>query len=68
MSSNFGGKPKDPMPSSHTDTNKMLLFSTLIVGTVIFMGYRAAIISELSTEVKQYPFNSLESLLASDYL
>ena len=63
---NFGGKP--PFALAHKSvTLQIILFTCLLVGSVIWMAYRASLTSELSVRRVIKPFNSLESLLESDY-
>ncbi len=66
FSANFGGKPKNPLPKK-VASNRVILFTCLIVGTVIWIGYRASLTSELSVTEISYPFNSPESILGTDY-
>ena len=61
---NFGGKPSFVHKSL---TLQIILFTCLLVGSVIWMAYRASLTSELSVKRVTKPFNSLESLLESDY-
>ena len=61
---NFGGKPSFVHKSF---TLQIILFTCLLVGSVIWMAYRASLTSELSIRRVIKPFNSLESLLESDY-
>ena len=61
---NFGGKPSFVHKSF---TLQIILFTCLLVGSVIWMAYRASLTSELSVRRVIKPFNSLESLLESDY-
>ena len=63
---NFGGKP--PFALAHKSvTLQIILFTCLLVGSVIWMAYRGSLTSELSVRRVIKPFNSLESLLESDY-
>ena len=63
---NFGGKP--PFVLAHRNfTLQIILFTCLLVGSVIWMAYRASLTSELSVRRVSKPFDSLESLLESDY-
>ena len=61
---NFGGKPSIVHKSF---TLQIIVFTCLLVGSVIWMAYRASLTSELSVRRVIKPFNSLESLLESDY-
>ena len=61
---NFGGKPSFVHKSF---TLQIILFTCLLVGSVIWIGYRASLTSKLSVRRVIMPFNSLESLLESDY-
>ena len=65
LKANFGGKPKYSKPAN--TTHKIIMFECLLVGSIIWMAYRASLTSELSIKKLKLPFNSLESLLASDY-
>ena len=65
LKANFGGKPKYSKPTN--TTHKIIMFECLLVGSIIWMAYRASLTSELSIKKLKLPFNSLESLLASDY-
>ena len=61
---NFGGKPS----SVHTSSSyKIIIFSCLLVGSIVWIAYRASIISELSVLKVKMPFNSLEDLSKSNY-
>ena len=62
---NFGGKPNYSKPAN--TTHKIIMFECLLVGSIIWMAYRASLTSELSVKKLKLPFNNLESLLASDY-
>jgi hypothetical protein len=62
---NFGGKPNYSVPAN--TTHKIIMFECLLVGSIIWMAYRASLTSELSVKKMKLPFNSLESLLTSDY-
>ena len=62
---NFGGKPNYSVPAN--TTHKIVMFECLLVGSLIWMAYRASLTSELSVKKLKLPFNSLESLLTSDY-
>ena len=62
---NFGGKPNCSVPAN--TTHKIVMFECLLVGSLIWMAYRASLTSELSVKKLKLPFNSLESLLTSDY-
>ena len=62
---NFGGKPNYSKPAN--TTHKIIMLECLLVGSIVWMAYRASLTSELSVKKLKLPFNSLESLLASDY-
>ncbi len=64
---NFGGKPTESK-IKHTNSYKTLIFSTLLCGLVVWISYRAFLISELSIKYKKYPFHDLESLAKTNYL
>ena len=63
---NLGGKP--PFVLAHKNfTLQIILFTCLLVGSVIWMAYRGSLTSELSVRRVSKPFDSLESLLESNY-
>ena len=62
--SNFGGKPAK---IGGNNSHQMMVFVCLLSGSVIWIGYRASITSELSITVNKLPFNDLESLTESGY-
>ena len=64
LKANFGGKPAI---FKKNDINQITLFTCLLVGSTIWIGYRASLISEFSAIKLKEPFNDLESLLSSDY-
>ncbi len=64
---NVGGKPKNQM-ANKTESNKLVLFTCLLTGTVMWIGYRASLTSELSAKKIQYPFNSIEELYETDFV
>ena len=63
---NFGGKPSFALAHKSV-TLQIILFTCLLVGSGIWMAYRASLTSELSVRRVIKPFNSFESLLQSDY-
>ena len=64
LKANFGGKPS----SIHENNSyKISIFSCLLVGSVVWIAYRAEIISELSVLKIKMPFDSLEDLSQSNY-
>ena len=64
LKSNVGGKPNNIL--KHT-TYQILLFTCLLVGSLVWMAYRASFTSELSVRKLKLPFNNLEGVLKSDY-
>ncbi len=64
ITANFGRQPMY-LPRKHS---RLAMFTCLIVGNVIWIGYRAYLISALSVQrPKEYPFTSLEELANSNY-
>ena len=64
LKANVGGKPS----SVHKNkTYQIIVFNCLLTGSLVWMGYRASLTSELSNIILKFPFNSLETLLTSDY-
>ena len=61
---NFGGKPS----SIHENNSyKISIFSCLLVGSIVWIAYRAEIISELSVLKVKMPFDNLEQLSKLNY-
>ena len=61
---NFGGKPS----SIHEISSyKISIFYCLLVGSIVWIAYRAEIISQLSVLRVKMPFDSLEDLSKSNY-
>ena len=61
---NFGGKPS----SIHQNSSyKISIFSCLLVGSIVWIAYRAEIISQLSVLKVKMPFDNLEDLSKSNY-
>ncbi len=66
LTANVGRKLSNPLPKK-TNSNQVVIFTCLLVGNIIWIGYRASFTSELSVKHKYLPFNSLEGLLKSDF-
>ena len=66
LKANFGGKPRFVLAHRNV-TLQIILFTCLLVGSIIWMAYRGSLTSELSVKRVSKPFDSLESLLESDY-
>ncbi len=66
LMANAGRKPASKLPLKSA-ANKLVLFTCLLVGNIIWMGYRASITSELSVTKVVHPFNSMEGLSRTDY-
>ena len=64
VKANAGGKPSKIEKNT---TYQIVLFHCLLVGSVIWMAYRASFTSELSVRKLKLPFNDLESLSKSNY-
>ena len=62
----FSGKPL-PINISFLKSYKFLLFVSLLGAVVVWISYRAFLTSELSVEIKSYPFHDLDSLSKTDY-
>ena len=61
---NFGGKPS----SIHQNNSfKISIFYCLLVGNIVWIAYRAEIMSQLSVLKVKKPFDSLEDLSKSNY-
>ena len=64
LKANFGGKPS----SIHKiNVYQIVLFTSLLVGSLIWISYRASFTSELSVVKTKLPFDDLETLFTSDY-
>ena len=64
IKANAGGKPSKLQKNT---VHKIVLFDCLLVGSVIWIAYRASFTSELSVTKLKLPFNDLESLSKTDY-
>ena len=64
LKANAGGKPSKLQKNT---VHRIVLFDCLLVGSVIWMAYRASFTSELSVTKLKLPFNDLESLSKTDY-
>jgi uncharacterized membrane protein len=64
IKANTGGKPSKFQKNT---IHQIVLFDCLLVGSVIWMAYRASFTSELSVTKLKLPFNDLESLSETDY-
>ena len=64
LKANAGGKPSKLQKNT---IHQIVLFDCLLVGSVIWMAYRASLTSELSVTKLKLPFNDLESLSKTDY-
>ena len=64
VKANFGGKPN---LLAKSNTKQIVVFTWLLVGSIVWMAYRASFTSVLSIIKLQLPFNDLESLSKSDY-
>ena len=64
LKANAGGKPSKLQKNT---IYRIVLFDCLLVGSVIWMAYRASLTSELSVAKLKLPFNDLESLSKTDY-
>lgn len=61
----FGRKPTNPVKKY--EGVKIMVFSILLTGNVVFMSYRASITSELSVWELRLPFRNLWELLQSNF-
>ena len=64
LKANAGGKPSKLQKNT---VHQIILFDCLLVGSVIWMAYRASFTSELSVTKLKLPFNDLESLSKTGY-
>ena len=64
IKANAGGKSSKLQKNT---IHRIVLFDCLLVGSVIWMAYRASFTSELSVKKLKLPFNDLESLSKTGY-
>ena len=64
LKANAGGKPSS-IPKNNV--YQIILFVSLLAGTIVWIVYRASFTSELSVVKMKLPFNDLETLSQSDY-
>lgn len=67
MASYLGRAHQDLIWTQHLAL-RLFLTIVIFVGSIVFISYRASLTSELSVTRETWPFNSLEGLLASDYV
>ncbi len=65
FSANFGGKPATP-PKRDDWINRVWVFTCLLVGSIIFMSYRASLSAALAVQNVKMPFNSPTTFLLTD--
>ena len=58
---NFGGKPK-PSKIDQRLTYKLVIFITLLGGSLVFMFYKSYLSAVLTISLKKFPFNDMEGL------
>ena len=64
IKANFGGKSNK---IQRTNAHRVVIFNCLLMGSIIWMYYRASFTSHLSIAKLKFPFEDLESLSKSDY-
>ena len=62
----FGGKPTNTAIDSKRPY-KILIFSSLLGGVIIWIYFRSRLTAELSVVLKKYPFNDMESFSETDW-
>ena len=63
---NFGGKPTSTSIDSKP-SYKILIFSSLIGGFVIWSAFRSLLMAQLAIVIKKYPFTDMESFAETDW-
>ena len=63
----FGSAHFDSSLTNGMETQKVILFTTLLMGNVIWLTFNGALLSELIVPTVNKPFNSLETLLQTNY-
>ena len=64
LKANIGGKPDSIQKSN---AHRIVIFNCLLLGSIVWMYYRASFTSHLSIAIWKLPFNDLESLSNTDY-
>ena len=64
---NFGGgKPKvTPLDSRHS--YRILIFTSLLIGTITFINWRCMLGASLAVTIKKYPFTDMDSLSNTEW-
>ena len=62
----FGGKPTNKSIDNQT-TYKIVLFTSLLCGSLVWMFYRGYLSSNLSFTIKKLPFTDLKSLSKTNW-
>ena len=64
IKANFGGNPG---LVSTRNSYRIIIFDCLLVGSIVWMAYKASLTSKLAVVQQEYPFKNLQDLLESNY-
>ena len=62
----LGSKPKETQIDSKK-SYKVLVFVSLLSGTVVWIAYKSYLKAEFAVSLKKHPFNDMESLSKTDW-
>ena len=64
IKANFGGNPG---LVSTRNSYRIIIFDCLLVGSIVWIAYKASLTSKLAVVQQEYPFKNLQDLLESNY-
>ena len=64
---NFGGGKPKSTPLDSRDSYKILIFTSLLIGTITFINWRCMLGASLAITIKKYPFSDMESLSNTEW-
>ena len=63
----FGGVPTESQKIAKFQSQKIVMFTSLLCGLFFWMAYRSSLTSELSLSIQKHPFENLESFLMTNW-
>ena len=63
----FGSSNFDPLLTDGMETHKVILFTTLLMGNVVWLTFNGSLLSELIVPKVNTPFHDLQTLLKTNY-
>ena len=63
----FGSSSFDPLLTDGMETHRVILFTTLLMGNVVWLTFNGSLLSELIVPKVEKPFHNLQTLLETNY-